>query len=256
MTIDYASLLETAKKLVADTAHGLLASDRTDLGSVTDRQLGDREVKLVADKFLERELVRGLSSTGVAILSEETEESHHQSSEGPLWIIDPLDGSYNFSRDLGPSMICVALWDDHQPVFGVLYDLGAKILYWGGARFGAQSSTGPIVVSTENSLLRATLCTGFPSRFPATDALAIGTYMSEILKFAKVRMIGSAAASLTLVARGSAEAYFERNIMIWDVAAALALVEGAGGSFKLVMTSFHEPLAVLATNSVVPFSMP
>jgi myo-inositol-1(or 4)-monophosphatase len=69
-------------------------------------------------------------------------------------------------------------------------------------------------------------------------------------------MIGSAAASLVLVARGAADAYFERNIMIWDVAAALALVQGAGGSFELAMTSFHESLTVLATNSVVPFAMP
>ena len=256
MNIDHQSLLETAKKLVEVTAEKLFTADRGALGSVTDRQLGEREVKLVADKFLESELMSGLTTTGVKILSEETEESHHQSMDGPLWIIDPLDGSYNFSRNLGPSMICVALWDDHKPAFGVLYDLSTKMMYWGGAGFGAHSSHGEIRVSSESSLLRSTVCTGFPSRFPATDKLAIGEYMSEILKFAKVRMIGSAAASLVLVARGAADAYFERNIMIWDVAAALALVEGAGGNFELAMTSFHESLTVLATNSVVPFSMP
>jgi myo-inositol-1(or 4)-monophosphatase len=84
--------------------------------------------------------------------------------------------------------------------------------------------------------------------------LTVGTYMSEILKFAKVRMIGSAAASLVLVAKGAAEAYFERNIMIWDVAAALALVEGAGGCFEYTMSDFRESLTVLATNSAVPFA--
>ncbi len=256
MSLDHASLLETAKALVQSTAEKLFAADRGALGSVTDRQLGEREVKLVADKFLESELMNGLARTGVKILSEETEESHHQSMDGPLWIIDPLDGSYNFSRNLGPSMICVALWDNHKPAFGVLYDLSTRVMYWGGKGLGAHSSHGEIRVSTESSLLRSTVCTGFPSRFPATDPMAIGNYMSEILKFAKVRMIGSAAASLVLVARGAADAYFERNIMVWDVAAALALVEGAGGSFELAMTSFHESLTVLATNSVVPFSMP
>ena len=256
MSIDHQSLLETAKTLVQSTAEKLFAADRGALGSVTDRQLGEREVKLVADKFLESELMNGLAATGVKILSEETEETHHQSMDGPLWIIDPLDGSYNFSRNLGPSMICVALWNDHKPAFGVLYDLSTKVMFWGGAEFGAHSSHGEIRVSNEASLLRATVCTGFPSRFPANDAMAIGNYMSEILKFAKVRMIGSAAASLVLVARGAADAYFERSIMIWDVAAALALVEGAGGRFELEMTGFHESLTVLATNSVVPFLMP
>lgn len=256
MTLNHSTLLENAKEVVVAAAKTFISADRNALSSVTDRQLGEREVKLVADKFLEQELVGGLSSTGISILSEETEESHRQSMDGPLWIIDPLDGSYNFSRNLGPSMMCVALWDDRRPIFGVLYDLGTKTMYWGGRDFGAHSTSGEIHVSDESSLRRATICTGFPSRFPADDPLAIGAYMSDILKFAKVRMIGSAAASLVHVARGSAEAYFERNIMIWDVAAALALVEGAGGHFELTMTDFRESLTVLASNSVVPFTMP
>lgn len=254
MIVDHVALLGTAKDLVSAAAEKLFAADYHTLSSVTDRQLGEREVKLVADKFLEKELVDGLSGTGIDILSEETEESHGLSMDRPLWIIDPLDGSYNFSRNLGPSMICVALWDDHRPIFGVLYDLGTRTMYWGGRGFGAHSTSGQIHVSHEASLTRATVCTGFPSRFPADDPLAIGNYMSEILKFAKVRMIGSAAASLVLVARGAAEAYFERNIMIWDVAAALALVEGAGGNFELAMTDFRESLTVLASNSAIPFA--
>ena len=48
-------------------------------------------------------------------------------------------------------------------------------------------------------------------------------------KFGKVRMLGSASNSLLQVAKGSAEAYSEQEIMFWDVAAGLALVEGAGG---------------------------
>lgn len=256
MTIDHSELLERVKQVVDDAAKALLTGDRVALGTVVDRQIEDREVKLVADKFLERALMEGLSGTGIPILSEETEESHRQSMDGPLWIIDPLDGSYNFSRDLGPSMICVALWEDHRPVFGVLHDLRTKTTFWGGRSHGAHSTAGVIHVSTESSLTRSTVCTGFPSRFPANDQAAIGAYMSDVLSFAKVRMIGSAAASLVLVARGSAEAYFERNIMIWDVAAALALVEGAGGTYETNLTSFDSPIDVLATNSAIPFSMP
>jgi myo-inositol-1(or 4)-monophosphatase len=105
-------------------------------------------------------------------------------------------------------------------------------------------------------LSRSAVCTGFPSRFPASDVNAIGDYMSHILAFSKVRMIGSAAASLLLVARGAADAYFERQIMIWDVAAGLAIIEGAGGSTDLRMSHFHEPCAVVATNGRVPFTMP
>lgn len=253
---DFVSLLDQAKRLVRDAAASLESADHATLGSVTDRLIGEREVKLVADKFLEQHLMQGLAETGIPILSEETESSHHQSPDDLLWIIDPLDGSYNFSRRLGPSMICVALWQSGAPVFGVLYDLSAKRLYWGGKKFPSHDDDGPISVSTESLLSRATVCTGFPSRFPAKDSQAIGEYMSHILAFGKVRMIGSAAASLMLVARGAADTYFERQIMIWDVAAGLAVIEGAGGITDLQMSHFHEPCAVLATNGRVPFSMP
>jgi myo-inositol-1(or 4)-monophosphatase len=253
---DVPALLEIAKRLVRDAASALEAADYAALGSVTDRLIGEREVKLVADKFLEGLLLDGLAATGIPVLSEETEGSHHQSPDGLLWIIDPLDGSYNFSRQLGPSMICVALWQAGAPVFGVLYDLSIKRLYWGGKNMPSHDDNGPIAVSNESLLSRATVCTGFPSRFPARDTTAIGEYMSQILVFGKVRMIGSAAASLMLVARGAADTYFERQIMIWDVAAGLAVIQGAGGIVSLQMTHFHEPCAVVATNGRVPFTMP
>ena len=155
MTLDHQFLLETAKDLVSSAAEKFLAADQRALSSVVDRQLGERAVKLVADKYLEKELMDGLSATGIDVLSEETEQSHGLSVDGPLWIIDPLDGSYNFSRKLGPSMICVALWVDKRPVFGVLYDLSTKVMYWGGRGLGAHSTRGEIRVSTETSLSRA-----------------------------------------------------------------------------------------------------
>jgi myo-inositol-1(or 4)-monophosphatase len=256
MNLDIEALLETAKSVVRNAADALDRADRAEVGAVTDRLIGEREVKVVADTFLEKCLLDGLAPTGIPVLSEETEDSHHQSPDGTLWIIDPLDGSYNFTKKLGPSMICVALWNSGAPVFGVLYDLSTNLLSWGGRDFPAHDDHGPIRVSLETMLSRSAVCTGFPSRFPATDTRAIGDYMSHILAFGKVRMIGSAAASLMLVARGAADAYFERQIMIWDVAAGLAVIEGAGGTISLQMTHFHEPCAVVATNGRVPFDMP
>jgi myo-inositol-1(or 4)-monophosphatase len=254
--MDVGALLETAKSVVRNAADALDKTDRSEISSVTDRLIGEREVKVVADTFLEKCLLDGLAPTGIPVLSEETEDSHHQSPDGTLWIIDPLDGSYNFTKKLGPSVICVALWDSGAPVFGVLYDLSTKRLTWGGRGIPSHDDEGPIEVSRETVLTRSAVCTGFPSRFPATDAQAIGDYVSHILTFGKVRMIGSAAASLLLVARGAADAYFERQIMIWDVAAGLAVIEGAGGTISLQMNHFHEPCAVVATNGRVPFDMP
>ena len=61
-------------------------------------------------------------------------------------------------------------------------------------------------------------------------------------------MIGSAASSLLLVARGAADCYFERDVRIWDVAAGLAIVQGAGGVYQLARGTTANSVHVLASN--------
>jgi len=61
-------------------------------------------------------------------------------------------------------------------------------------------------------------------------------------------MVGSAASSLLLVARGAADCYFEDEIKIWDVAAGIALVEGAGGSYTLTEGKTPTTVGLLASN--------
>jgi len=222
--------------------------------NVVDLQLGGREIKLEADTMLEKELIKGLSHTGIAILSEETGFIPGKSLPQLLWIIDPLDGSYNFSRSLGPSMISVALWDENEPVLGVLFNLVTKQMIFGGPRIGAHVGKNPVMVSDRKDRGQATLVTGFPSRFPIGDANAVSSFAEVLTTFGKVRMIGSACASLALVATGSADVYAEHNIMFWDVAAGLAIVNGAGGTFQLegvnLQEGLHsEPCTVVASNN-------
>lgn len=222
--------------------------------NVVDLQLGGREIKLEADTMLEKELIKGLSHTGIAILSEETGFIPGKSLPQLLWVIDPLDGSYNFSRSLGPSMISVALWDENEPVLGVLFNLVTKQMIFGGPRIGAHVGKNPVMVSDRTDRGQATLVTGFPSRFPIGDANAVSSFAEVLTTFGKVRMIGSACASLALVATGSADVYAEHNIMFWDVAAGLAIVNGAGGTFQLegvnLQEGLHsEPCTVVASNN-------
>jgi myo-inositol-1(or 4)-monophosphatase len=58
--------------------------------------------------------------------------------------------------------------------------------------------------------------------------------------YAKVRMLGSAAVSLRHVADGSADVYWEKGIMLWDIAAGIAIVQGAGGDFVMKQTGAEE----------------
>ena len=70
-----------------------------------------------------------------------------------------------------------------------------------------------------------------------------------ISPYAKVRMLGSAAISLLQVARGAADVYMEQNIMLWDVAAGLAIVEGAGGRGLFAKTHRDWCYEVIAANA-------
>ena len=67
--------------------------------------------------------------------------------------------------------------------------------------------------------------------------------------FAKIRMIGSAAISLSNIANGSGDLYFEKNIMLWDVAAGIAIVEGAGGIVSFTQQQEEYCLDVIASNN-------
>lgn len=241
-------------ELVEKVGKKFIRANNAAAKNVTDLQIGGREIKLEADTMLEKELIKGLSHTGIAILSEETGFIPGKSLPQLLWVIDPLDGSYNFSRNLGPSMISVALWDENEPVLGVLFNLVTKQMIFGGPQIGAHVGKNPVTVSDRKDRGQATLVTGFPSRFPISDEKAVASFAEILTSFGKVRMIGSACASLALVATGSADVYAEHNIMFWDIAAGLAIVNGAGGTFQLEGVNltegvFSEPCTVVASNN-------
>ena len=72
--------------------------------------------------------------------------------------------------------------------------------------------------------------------------------MADLGDFKKVRMIGSAALSLALVACGKADYYWENKIALWDVAAGIALVEAAGGKVEMGATEDRLRRDVRASN--------
>ena len=194
-----------------------------ELKEIQSVSLSGKETKIKADKILEDFIIRCLEKTEISILSEESGLINVNDKSNYLWIIDPLDGSLNFIRNSGPSAISIALWEGENPVFGVIYLNDEKSLVWGGKQFGSCLNEIPITTSTIFKNNNAVLCTGLPSRFDVENKEKINYFNQLISKFSKVRMYGSAAYSMVKVATGSAEAYWEEDIMIWDVAAAYQL---------------------------------
>jgi myo-inositol-1(or 4)-monophosphatase len=244
-------LLEMSKAAAVRAAARLLESfDEVDRTYVHSAEL-PREVKAAADLILEHEVLQTLAAAGLPVLCEEAGYVAGSRDFGRWFIVDPLDGTFNFVKGLGPSAVSIALWEDQKPVFGVIYDLMQRQMAWGGAGMGACIDGRAISVSDTSQLARASICTGFPVRFDVEDDGALRGFRDQVSAYAKVRMIGSAAMSLLHVARGSADVYSEQSIMLWDVAAGLALVEGAGGAALFTRTGGDWCYDVIASNRIL-----
>jgi myo-inositol-1(or 4)-monophosphatase len=249
-------LLQLAKRTTA-AAGARLASFADGERRYGHSAANAKEVKAIADTILEEDILRALAPAGLPILSEESGLIAGHGSSRYRFIVDPLDGTFNFVKGLGPSAVCVGLWEGEVPVFGVIYSLADRRLFWGGVQLGgAFADCERISVSTTTRLEHASLCTGFPARFEFSGNNAAGRFLASVGRYAKVRMLGSAAVSLLHVARGSADAYAEDNIMLWDVAAGVAIVEGAGGRVTLDRTDGDWCYRVLASNRRLAVEMP
>ena len=209
-----------------------------------------KEMKSAADRLLEDVIVARLRPAGLDILSEEAGQVGGGSGDELRWVVDPLDGTVNFMRGLAPCSVSLALCRGDTPVLGVIGEFPSGKLAWGGCGQGAFLSDSPIRVSAVADRQRAVICTGFPSRF-AFDADGTHWITSALAPYAKVRMLGAASLSLLHVARGAAEVYSERDIMLWDVAAGLAIVEGAGGCFTVTKGRHPDSIEVFASNGLI-----
>jgi myo-inositol-1(or 4)-monophosphatase len=207
-----------------------------------------REVKAIADTALEERLLEDLRSTGIPVLSEESARPGEVGEKELQFILDPLDGTFNYVHGLGPWAVSIALWRGAEPIFGVVYSADDDAVYWGGPGIGAFRGDDPITVSDISDRSRASLCTGMPARADLEDPMFKKRFWKAALGFGKTRMLGSAAVSLARVASGAADAYCEDGIMIWDVAAGLAIVMGAGGAQTRTPVAADHSFDVFASN--------
>lgn len=194
-----------------------------------------RDIKLQGDLLSNINIIEGLNKiSSFPILSEETgwnEGNQKDAKLGKHWIVDPLDGTYNFARNIPFFGICIALWENESPLLGTYFDIPNNKFYYG--EVGVPSHD--LKVSTVDQVEQSVLSTGFPGRLDLDQADG-KMYLDQMKRFKKVRMLGSAAASLALVAEGKVDVHYERSSMIWDVASGIAMVLAAGGEvvYKLL----------------------
>jgi myo-inositol-1(or 4)-monophosphatase len=146
------------------------------------------------------------------------------------WVIDPIDGTVNFFFGMPHAAVSIALQHRGRSVVGVIYDPFTDEI-WTTIKGGPTRLNGKIVrVSNRSKLGDAVIAIGFSKdRQNLEKSLPYFNRLARRSK--KIRIMGSAALELVYVACGRLDAYIERTINLWDVAAGSLLVENAGGEF-------------------------
>lgn len=181
------------------------------------------------DKEAEQQLVEALHKLlpEAGFITEE--DTDNTKGERFNWIIDPLDGTTNFTHGLPLYSVSVALMENDEIVLGVVYEVNKDECFHATKGNGAFLNDSPIKVSAAEGLKDSLIATGFPYyEFGLTQQYlqVLGSFMS---KSHGVRRLGSAALDLAYVAAGRFEGFFEFNLNAWDVAGGAIIVQEAGG---------------------------
>jgi len=250
---DLSSLFELLKRVTSDAGHRLRELGRGERLRYGFDETLPREIKADEDQIIEAQILGQLKETGLPIISEEAGWLRGEFKTDLSIAIDPIDGTANFVRGLGQSSVSVGLLREDRPIFGVLALYPSGELAWGGPEIGAFIDHQPVRVSTTSVKSKGVLCTGIPARFDMSDRRECNWLIRLLADFAKIRMLGAASVSLLSVAKGSAEVYVEKDIMIWDVAAGLAIVLGAGGAVSIEQGRSKHSRNVIAHNGRFSF---
>ena len=224
------SELKLAKK-AAKKAGDFLINEKDKIFETIYSQ--NKDIKLQADIQTEV-LIKSLleKESNFSILGEESGASSKELGK-IFWVIDPLDGTANYARNIPISCVSIALIIDNKPVLGVIYDFNNNDIFSGSKNHAAELNGVKIKVSNIRKKSLGTIVTGLPAKTDFSDA-AMQKMIIDFQSWKKVRMIGSAAMASAYVASGKADLYKEFGIYLWDIAAGAAIVEAAGGSVSLL----------------------
>mgnify|MGYP001314511487 FL=1 len=210
----------------------------------------DRDIKLEADIAAEnliKDIIRNESS--FPILAEEGGKSVDDLGD-TFWVVDPLDGTANYTRDIPLCCVSIALVSNLKPVIGVIYDFNNDDFYEGTKENKALMNNQPINVSDIAEKNKAILVTGLPNATDYSDKVMLAM-VKDFQSWRKVRMIGSAAMAAVYVASGKADLYKEFGTYLWDVAAGAAIVSAAGGVAEIRNQKANYQVDVSFSNSKI-----
>lgn len=236
------SELKRALNAALTAAHAAGALMRKNLDATKKVNLrATHDIKLDLDvrcqKLIERTLAK--SFPDIAVLGEEGDSGH--TNPPARWVIDPIDGTVNYAYGIPHACVCIALQvrskaksaqvdDGYATVVGVIYDPFLDEMWSAMSGDKARLNGKPIRVSPRKDLSDAICAMGY-GKNEQTMGEAFKIFRSLSQNTRKMRNMGAAGLALAYVASGRFDAYLERGISLWDIAAGGFIVERAGGEF-------------------------
>lgn len=215
----------------------------TDPVTETDRAVEEYIKSTIQKHYPDHEFVGEETSTNARIGSKTV----------PYWICDPIDGTANFCHKLPYCAVCIAVCIENQLVSGVVYAPLLDELYSATYNSPAMLNGSPISVSKVQRLSEAAVCTELgSSRDEAKVSMMLSNLGVVLGNNAQcIRMLGSCALAMCMVAAGRIDIYYEWGPHIWDFAAGRIIVERAGGQVLDPSGDSHslDGRAVFASNA-------
>ncbi len=177
-----------------------------------------------------------------------------QSSEYQ-WVVDPLDGTVNYFYRIPHFCVSIALRWKGEIIVGVIYD-PMRDEIWSGQKGEKPRLNGqPFRVSDRAELSEAVVSVGLAKTYQSIDS-NLPFFETMLHRARKCRVLGSAALDMAYVACGRLDAYIERGISLWDIAAGWILVETAGGTVDLrPLEDMKDKYSIVASNGVIDLKL-
>jgi len=227
-----------------------------DFGEIEKLQVSEKgpgDFVTASDKRVEKIIINELEKSEYSFLTEETGliEGKHKDKR---WIIDPIDGTFNFLNGLPHFAISIGYEENGEIVSGIIFDPIKNEMFAAHKGSGSYLNNSRTRVSNKSDFKIACLVTGGPKAASKAKESILDEYKKISMKTnAHIRKSGSAALDLAYVATGRYDGYWQREINYWDIAAGIIIVKESGGFVENIKAEGFdkEKVDIVAGNSKI-----
>ncbi|WP_420360226.1 inositol monophosphatase family protein [Agrobacterium vitis] len=224
--------VEAVIEEIARKAGELALTHFRSLASLSVEKKGHLDLVTKADRQVEEFLIASLRHAFPhdGVYGEEGGEIAGDS--GRIWVIDPIDGTFNFVRGGQNWAISIGLYEHRRPAFGVIYAPVRDLMLTGGTAIETRLNGQPMKALPVLDLSQASAGIGLHPSIASEDRLEVVRYISDELRIS-FRCCGSSTLSLIEVAMGETDGYVALGDSTWDVMAGLPILANLGVSHTI-----------------------